>query len=364
MKSSIVGTRRGKAPVPISILDFAMAGSGVSAREALAGSIELARLADRRGFNRYWVAEHHSMPSVTTSSPALLLARLIGETQQIRLGAGGMMLPNFPPLVLAEQFGLLASLAPGRIDLGVGRAPGTDMKTAAALRRGEIGIEDFPAQLQELLHFLEGDFPEGHPYGDRSVYAVPGPVQDQENGIRRSFERPPVWLLGSSDYSARLAAERGFPFAFAAHLADQNVVMALDTYRKNFRPSEVLDQPYVIASFGVMAADDEQEAQRQAWAYSHAMMRMTKGLSFVVPTPLDAETYDYSLREARAIEMWNAKIMSGTGEQVVNKLAVWQHYVDADELMILNLGHSQQAIYRSAELIADAYGMPANVLDK
>ena len=363
VNSSIIGTRRGQAPVPISILDFAMAGSGVSAREALAGSIELARLADCRGFTRYWVAEHHSSPGVTTSSPALLLARLIGETRQIRLGAGGMMLPNFPPLVLAEQFGLLASLAPGRIDLGVGRAPGTDMKTAAALRRGKIDSEDFPAQLEELLHFLEGDFPEGHTYGDRSVFAVPGPVQDQENGIRHSFASPPVWLLGSSDYSARLAAERGFPFAFAAHLADQNVIMALDTYRKNFKPSEVLDQPYVIASFGVMAADDEQEAQSQAWAYSHAMMRMTTGRSFVVPTPLDAETYDYSLREGRAIEMWNAKIMSGTGEQVVNKLAVWQNYIGADELMILNLGHSQRAIYRSAELIADAYGMPVNVLD-
>lgn len=139
--------------------------------------------------------------------------------------------------------------------------------------------------------------------------------------------------------------------------------IALDTYRKNFKPSNVLERPYVIASFGVMAADDPQEAQRQAWAYSHAMMRMTTGRSFVVPTPLEAEIYDYSQREARAIEMWNDKIICGTGDHVVNKLAVWQRYVGADELMILNLGHSQRAIYRSAELIADAYGMPANVLE-
>lgn len=363
MSTSIYGTRRGNAPVPLSILDFAMAGRGVAASEALAGSIELARLVDRRGFSRYWVAEHHAMPGVTTSSPAMLLARLVGETRNIRLGAGGMMLPNFPPLVVAEQFGLLASFAPGRIDLGIGRAPGTDMSTAAALRRGQVGAEDFPAQFQELLHFLEGDFPDGHPFREDEVYAVPGPLQDLENGIPRSFGRPPVWLLGSSDYSARLAARLGFPFAFAAHLADQNVVAALEVYRRNFQPSTVLERPYVIASFGVMVADDEQEARRQAWAYSHAMMRMSTRRSFVVPTPEEAETYDYSEMEKHVMEMWNAKIMSGTGEQVVEKLAAWQRRVNADELMILNLGHSQKAIYRSAELIADAYGMPKNILE-
>lgn len=167
MTASILGTRQGNAPVPLAILDFAMAGRGYTAREVLAGSIELAKLVDRRSFSRYWVAEHHSMPGVTTSSPPLLLARLVGETKRIRLGAGGMMLPNFPPLVVAEQFGLLGSLAPGRIDLGIGRAPGTDMTTAAALRRGQIGTEAFSAQLMELLAFLDADFPEGNPYGSR-----------------------------------------------------------------------------------------------------------------------------------------------------------------------------------------------------
>lgn len=364
VNNSIIGTRRGRAPTPLSILDFAMAGRGVTASQALAASIELARLVDRRGFTRYWVAEHHAMPSVTTSSPALLLSRLIGETQHIRLGAGGMMLPNFPPLVVAEQFGMLASFAPGRIDLGIGRAPGTDIPTAAALRRGHIDSADFPAQLTELLHFLDGTFPEGHPYSGGNVYAVPGPIQDQENVLPRSFDHPPVWLLGSSDFSARLAAHRGLPFAFAAHLADQNVEIALKFYRRLFQPSNVLDRPYVIASFGVMAADDEREAQRQAWAYSHAMMRMSMGRSFVVPTPEEAETYAYSSTERQVIEMWNAKIMTGTGNQVVQKLAAWQQRINADELMILNLGHSQEAIYRSAELIADAYGLPQNILEE
>lgn len=357
---SIKGMRQGAAPFPLSILDFAMAGKGLTAREALAASIDLARLVDRRGFTRYWVAEHHSSPGVTTSSPTMLLARLVGETKRIRLGAGGMMLPNFPPLVVAEQFGLLASMAPGRIDLGVGRAPGTDMNTAAALRRGQIGAEDFPAQLMELLAFLDDDFPDDHPF-KADVYAVPGPRQDQENGVPRSFARPPVWLLGSSDYSARLAARLGFPFAFAAHLADQNVMMALDIYRRYFQPSAVLDQPYVIASFGVMAADDEQEARRQAWAYSHAMMRMSTRRPFVVPTAQEADSYDYSPTERRITDMWNAKIMSGTGAQVVEQLNAWQQRVNADELMILNLGHCLQAIYRSTELIADAYGLPRNV---
>ncbi|WP_202947758.1 MsnO8 family LLM class oxidoreductase [Advenella kashmirensis] len=176
MNDSIAGVRQGAASYPLSILDFALAGKGLTAQQALTASIELARLVDRRGFSRYWVAEHHSSPGVTTSSPAMLLARLVGETKQIRLGAGGMMLPNFPPLVVAEQFGLLASMAPGRIDLGVGRAPGTDMNTAAALRRGQIGAEDFPSQLMELLAFLDDDFPDSHPF-KTDVYAIPGPRQ-------------------------------------------------------------------------------------------------------------------------------------------------------------------------------------------
>lgn len=358
--SQIIGLRFGQAPAPISILDFAMAGRGYTAHEALSASVELARLVDRRGFARYWVAEHHSMPGVTTSSPPMLLARLVGETKRIRLGAGGMMLPNFPPLVVAEQFGLLASFAPGRIDLGVGRAPGTDMTTAAALRRGQIGAEDFPNQLMELLAFLDADFPAGNAYGNR-VNAVPGPWQDSENGVPRSFQRPPVWLLGSSGFSAQLAAHLGFPFAFAAHLADENLHLALDLYRSRFRPSAVLDRPYVIVSSGVMAADDEHEAHRQSWAYSHAMMRMSQGKSFVVPTPEEAEAYAYSQQERQIIGMWNAKTMIGTGEQVVEKLNARQTQTGADEMMILNLGHTPAAIHRSTELIANVYGMPEDV---
>jgi luciferase family oxidoreductase group 1 len=231
------------------------------------------------------------------------------------------------------------------------------MATAAALRRGQLGAEDFPEQLMELIHFLDDSFPEDHPYGD-VVYAVPGPRQDKENVIPRSFERPPVWLLGSSGYSAQLAAHLGWPFAFAAHLADENLDMALAIYRQNFNPSSVLDRPYAMVSFGVLAADDEQEAQRQAWAYSHAMMRMNQGKSFVVPSPEEAEAYDYSRGERLLMHRWNKKIMSGTGAQVVAQLNAQQARIGADELMLLNLGHSPDAILRSTELIADAYNMP------
>ncbi len=209
----------------------------------------------------------------------------------------------------------------------------------------------------ELLGFLDADFPAGNPYGDR-VQAVPDPWQDAENGVARSFERPPVWLLGSSGYSAQLAAHLGFPFAFAAHLADENLEAALALYRTNFRPSAVLDRPYVIVSSGVMAADDEREAQRQSWAYSHAMMRMSYSKSFVVPTPDEAEAYAYTEQERRVVAMWDAKTMIGTGEQVTAQLNARQQQTQADEMMILNLGHTPSAIHRSTELIADAYGMP------
>lgn len=355
--SAIIGTRRGNAPVPLSILDFVVTGKGYSATQALEASIKLAQLVDRRGFTRYWVAEHHAMPGVATSSPPLLLSRLVGETKWIRLGSGGMMLPNFPPLVVAEQFGLLEALAPGRIDLGLGRAPGTDGSTATALRRGNIGAEDFPDQLKELFHFLNDDFPQDHPFHHK-IYSVPGPGQDRENGISRSSQSPSVWLLGSSGYSARLAGQMGLPFAFAAQLAPENLMMAFDLYRKSFRPSAVLEKPYAMVCFGVFAAEDETEAYHQSRSFAHSMMRMMYRNSYVLPSPEEVEAYPYDDFELRTINAWHEKVLYGTPEQVVKKLNHYQEASQEDELMVLNLGHSPAAIHRSAELIADAYGMP------
>lgn len=351
-------TKKGNAPVPLSLLDFAITGQGYSAIETIQNSIELAKLADRRGFARYWVAEHHSMPAIAVTSPAVMLSRIIGETKQIRLGAGGMMLPNFPPLVVAEQFGMLEAMAPGRIDLGIGRAPGTDGYTATALRRGiSMGAEKYTEQLQELLHFLDDDFPDDDPYKDR-VWAVPGPGQDRQNGIRRSFTRPSMWLLGSSGYSAQLAGKMGLPFAFAAQLAPENLLMAFDLYRKNFQPSEVLEKPHTLACFAVYAADTQETALLQTEGFAHSMMRMMQGLSYVMPSTEELARYAYTAQEKYIMESWRNKMFYGTGEIVVRKLNEAQKSSGADELMIVNLGHSPKGIIRSAELIADAYQMP------
>lgn len=198
MTDAIRGEARGTAPVPLSVLDLVTVGSGRTATEALATSVELSRLAERRGFHRHWVAEHHSMPGVASSSPAVILAHLAAHTRRIRLGSGGVMLPNHAPLVVAEQFGTLEAFAPGRIDLGLGRAPGTDGATAAALRRTTAlneGADDFPEQLAELTRFLDDDFPDGHRYA--RIHAVPGPVQGPKAGRRSGCSAPPASVPGS-----------------------------------------------------------------------------------------------------------------------------------------------------------------------
>ncbi|WP_100844738.1 LLM class flavin-dependent oxidoreductase [Flavobacterium sp. 5] len=351
--------KQGNAPVPLSILDVATTGKGYSATEAINNSIEIAKLADQRGFARYWVAEHHAMPAVSTSSPAMLLSRLISETKQIRLGSGGMMLSNFPPLVIAEQFGMLQAMAPGRIDLGIGRAPGTNGLTAHALRRDLVGAEDFPAQVTELMHFLEDDFPEAHPYKDK-VFAVPGLGQDRENGIPRSFNSPSLWLLGSSGYSAQLAGKLGLPFAFAAQLAPENLIAAFELYRKNFKPSDVLDKPHTIACFSVFAADNEEEAKIQTRSFSHSMLRMMSSQSYVIPSPEELKNYVYTDSEKYVLESWNEKIIKGTADQVVTRLNQFQKASGADEIMIASLGHSLNGMLHSTKLIADAYDMPTN----
>jgi luciferase family oxidoreductase group 1 len=357
MFDPIRGTRHGSAPAALSVLDSAMTGTGQSAAEALAGSIELARLADRRGFSRYWMNEHHAMPGVSTSSPPVVLARLTAETSRLRLGAGGIMLPNHPPLVVAEQFGMLNALAPDRIDLGLGRAPGTDQATATALRRGASDAEDFPEQVAELLHFLGDDFPAEHPYADR-VYAVPGPAQDRLNSVTPATGHLPVWLLGSSGYSARLAAKLGLPFAFAAHFNPRDVVAALRLYRERFTPSKALAEPYALVSFTVAASDDEREARRQAGTLAHAMLRMFQRKSYLLPSPEEVDAYTYDAQERQVVDNWLNHVPHGTPEQVTAHLNQVQRDSGADELMIGSVGHSVQARLRSTELIADAYGMP------
>ncbi|MEV4440305.1 LLM class flavin-dependent oxidoreductase [Streptomyces sp. NPDC049577] len=350
---------RGSAPVPLSVLDLATVGSGRTAREALATTVELARLAERRGYHRFWVAEHHSMPGVASSSPAVLLAHLAAHTDRIRLGSGGVMLPNHAPLVIAEQFGTLEALAPGRVDLGLGRAPGTDGATAAALRRSDQlaeGADDFPRQLSELTRFLDDDFPDGHPYA--RIHAVPGPVQGRVPGGVQRADRPSIWLLGSSGFSARLAGALGLPFSFAHHFAAANTVPALELYRESFRPSAVLDRPYAKIGVQAFAAETAEEARRQVRTGALAMLRLRTGRPGLIPTPEEAAAYDYSPAERDFVANWLSNVVHGTPEEVREGLDALAKRTGADELMLTSNAHSASARVRSYDLIANAYGFP------
>ncbi|WP_079099935.1 LLM class flavin-dependent oxidoreductase [Streptomyces sp. WMMB 322] len=336
----------------MSVLDLVNVGTGFSSGDALRATVETARLTERRGFTRYWVAEHHSMPGVASSSPAVILSHLAARTERIRLGSGGVMLPNHAPLVIAEQFGTLEALAPGRIDLGLGRAPGTDGATAAALRRtGTLreGADEFPQQLAELIRFLDDGFPDGHRYS--RIHAVPGPVQGE-------VTRPPVWLLGSSGFSAELAGRLGLPFAFAHHFSARNTLPALELYRETFSPSAVLDEPYALIGAAALAADDEAEARRQVLTGALAMLRLRTGMPGLVPSPQEAEAYEFGAAERDFVESWLANVTYGTPDAVREGLDALVKRTGADELMLTANVHTPSARVRSFELIADAYELP------
>ncbi|MER6343209.1 LLM class flavin-dependent oxidoreductase [Streptomyces sp. NPDC001532] len=356
----IRGTVHGSAPTPLSVLDLVTVGAGSTSADALRTSVALSRLAEARGFHRYWVAEHHSMPGVASSSPAVILAHLAAHTDRIRLGSGGVMLPNHAPLVIAEQFGTLEAMAPGRVDLGLGRAPGTDGATAAALRRTDRpdeGADDFPRLLAELSRFLDDDFPDGHPY--RRIHAVPGPVQGTSPGGVQSAHRPPIWLLGSSGYSARLAGLLGLPFAFAHHFSAQNTIPALDLYRESFKPSEVLAEPYALIGVSALAADEERVARREVKAAVLSMVRLRTGRPGLVPSPEEAEAYEFSPMEREFVQQWSSNIIHGTADEVRTGLDDLQKRTGADELMITSNTPTGEVRLRSYELVADAYGLPA-----
>ncbi|MEU4121257.1 MULTISPECIES: LLM class flavin-dependent oxidoreductase [Streptomyces] len=352
-RSGIRGAALGRAPVPLSVLDLVTVGAGSTAHDSLRTSVAIARLAESRGYHRHWVAEHHSMPGVASSSPAVILAHLAAHTSRIRLGSGGVMLPNHAPLAVAEQFGTLEALAPGRIDLGLGRAPGTDGRTAAALRgpgRVEEGADEFPRRLAELTRFLDDDFPDGHPYA--RVHAVPGPVQGPTG-------RPPLWLLGSSGFSAQLAGELGLPFAYAHHFSAAGTLPALDLYRHSFRPSAVLDAPYAVIGVSALAADTDEEARAQVRTGALSMLRLRTGRPGLVPTPEEAAAYPYTPLEREFVDGWLANIVHGTPDAVADGLDGLAKRTGADELMLTANAHSGAARLRSYELVADAYGMPA-----
>jgi luciferase family oxidoreductase group 1 len=328
-------------PVRLSLLDLVPVARGTTPGQALHHSTRLVRRAEELGYHRYWVAEHHSMPGIASSSPAVLLAHLATATEHMRLGSGGVMLPNHSPLVVAEQFGMLESLHPGRIDLGLGRAPGTDGVTARALRRSDqlSDGEDFPQQLAELVAFLDGTFPPEHPYA--SVKAVP-----------HAPTRPDIWLLGSSGYSAQLAGLLGLPFSFAHHFSAANTEPALELYRRAFRPSETLDEPYAMIGVSVVCADTAEHARWLAAPQGLAMLRLRTGRPGPQPTPEEAAAHSYTPAETELVRSITGSHVVGDPEQVRAELLELAGRTGVDELMVTtNVGDAAERL-RSYELVA------------
>lgn len=356
--SMLPASRSGTAPFTLSVLDNVSNGVGETVAAAYEATIELARTADSHGYHRFWMSEHHAMPGASTPAPQMMVARLVGETTNIRLGAGGIMLPNHSPLVIAEQFGMLEAMAPGRIDLGLGRAPGTDPATAAALRRQLDANEHFPQQIAELTGFINDDFPDSHPY--RNIHAVPGPWQAQENRVAPPSLGPEIWILGSSPYSAQIAGHLGRPYAFALQFGDADVHSAMKLYRDSFRPSAFLDEPYSMVSASVIAHDDPDEALRQASTSAMAMLRMFQRKSFTLFTPEEVAEYPATLQERQIIDTYVNRTITGDGAQVAQQLEQLHELTGVDEIMMVLLGHSPSTVQRTVEIVAEYYGMKNN----
>jgi luciferase family oxidoreductase group 1 len=350
------GRPSGTSPFTLSVLSAGGTGVGMTAGEGLEGTISLARAADQRGYHRFWMSEHHGMGATSVSSPPLMIARLIAETRNLRLGAGGVMLPNHAPLLIAEQFGMLEALAPGRIDLGLGRAPGTDGATAAALRRGAEANDGFPQQVLELLGFLGDVFPPGHPY--RHVHAVPGPWQAKENRVPASLTAPEVWVLGSSPYSAQLAGQLGRPYAFALQFGDADVDTAMRLYRESFRPSDILAEPHTLVSVPAAISDDPAEAKRQAATSAMAMLRMFRSEGYLLLPPDEVEAYPATIQERQILDAYIGHSFHGTAATVADRLEALHERTGVDEVMLVVGGHSAALDQRGITLIADHYKLP------
>jgi luciferase family oxidoreductase group 1 len=329
---------RPSARPPLSILELAPVGQGTTPAAALATAVELARLGERRGFRRLWVAEHHNMPGIASSSPPVLVAHLAASTSTLRIGAGGVMLPNNASLVVAEQFGMLEALHPGRIDLGIGRAPGTDPVTAAALRRNltSAAVDEFPEQLRDLFRFFDGT----HPH----ITAVPG----------RGYQ-PAIWMLGSSDYSAQVAGALGLPFSFAHHFASHNTVAALAVYRAAFRPSPELERPYAMIGVPVVCAESTERARWLSGSSAVSFVRLRQGRPTQLPTPEAAAEYVFTPGEREIVRIWTAPLVVGDPDDVRTQLEALAHRTGADELMITTIVHGSADRLRSYELLADAW---------
>ncbi len=329
--------------IPLSILDLAPIRTGETAADAFRNTLDLARCADRWGYQRYWLAEHHNFPGIASAATAVLIGYVAGGTSRIRVGSGGVMLPNHAPLVIAEQFGTLESLYPGRIDLGVGRAPGTDQRTARALRRhlGSSG-DTFPQDLQELQSYFA---PLGY---SQTVRAVPG------NGLN-----VPIWLLGSSDFSAQLAAEMGLPFAFASHFAPDYLFHALDLYRTTFKPSQWLHQPYAMIGANIVAADTDAEARRLFTTLQQGFLNLVRGTPGRLEPPVEPDEMEWSPLERAQVERMTRISVVGSPDTVRAGVEALAHETGADEIIVAGQIYAHAARLRSYEILAQACELAA-----
>jgi luciferase family oxidoreductase group 1 len=321
--------------VKLSILDLAPIVEGETAAHALRKSLDLARHAERLGYTRYWVAEHHNMKGIASAATSVVIGHLAGGTSTIRVGAGGIMLPNHSPLVIAEQFGTLEALYPGRIDLGLGRAPGTDQLTVRALRRDWSSAEEFPQDVLELQALL------GPPAPDQRIVAVPG-----------ADSRVPLWILGSSLYGSQLAAMLGLPYAFASHFAPDALLQALEAYRAGFKPSAQLERPYAMAGVHVYAADTDAEARRLFTSAQIQFTGMVRNRRGKLQPPIDdIETY-WTPQEKAHVSGMLRYAFAGSSETVSRKLKEFVEMTGVDELMVVSAIFDHEARKRSYEILA------------
>ena len=335
--------------IPFSILDLAPVTEGSDAAQAFRNTLDLAQLGERLGYRRYWLAEHHNMPGIASAATAVLIGYVAGGTSAIRVGAGGIMLPNHAPLQVAEAFGTLASLYPGRIDLGLGRAPGTDQPTAQALRRYFDSADAFPQDVRELLAFFEPTQP------GQSVRAVPGAGLDV-----------PVWLLGSSLFSATLSAQLGLPFAFASHFAPDAMDEALALYRRNFRPSARLQQPYAMLGINVVAADSDAQARRLFTTQQQSFINLRRGRPGLIPPPIDDIEAYWTPVEKLGVQRALACAVVGDADSVREGIDAFIARHRPDELLITANVFEHAARRHSFEIAAAvrrqlaAPGVPAH----
>ena len=328
----------------LSVLDLSPVSSGSNGAQALHNTLELARLTDRLGYERYWLAEHHNLPSVASSAPEVMIGHVASETSRIRVGAGGIMLPNHAPLRVVETFRVLESLHPGRVDLGIGRAPGTDPVTATVLRRSRDGqgADDFPQQFSELLAFSGDGFPEGHPL--RSVIAMPSDV-----GL------PPIWLLGSSGYSASAAGEMGLGYAFASHFSPADPAPAMHAYREGFESSEDFERPSAILAVSVICAETNEDAEELASSMQLAWVRMRSGTPRPLPSPRQAMDYPYDPAERRLADVYRSMQVIGDPRTVRARIEELAQHTVADEVMVTTNVYDHDERLRSYELLADVF---------